>query len=259
MIMIIAEHGNNPVSPFHCLGQSYSRHKQLRLGVITIIIGRSLILLPTSNMPPSRSFVRLWLGLTTAQATCTLFRAGMRVTWVLSQQERERRFTKLKVKNEGEMQTSKKMSIGRSLNPCFTIEEKALLEDVNTYFEYPWLEQFITFDSIAALNWLEYTFCGGRLDGRTWQKMGESMFQNYTNIVMPKFPELKEIPAADFYYLCLHSGHVVNFFRSCFAVQLPSSDSYDGIRPYLNSIQLQVSTLSRFYLVPQRDYVWKSS
>ena len=166
----------------------------------------------------------------------------MRVTWVLSQQERERRFTKVKVKNEDGIQTSKKMSIGRSLNPCFTIEEKALLEDVNTYFEYPWLEQFITFDSIAALNWVEYTFCGGRLDGRTWQKMGESMFQNYTDIVMPKFPELKEIPAADFYYLCLHSGHVVNFFRSCFAVQLPSSDSYDGIRPYLNSIQLQVST-----------------
>ena len=246
--MIITKHGNNPVFPLSLSGPELFTAQTIEARCYYHNNRPLINFATTSNMPPSRSFVRLGLGLTTAQKTCTLFRAGMRVTWVLSQQERERRFTKLKVKNEGEMQTSKKMSIGRSLNPCFTIEEKALLEDVNTYFEYPWLEQFITFDSIAALNWVEYTFCGGRLDGRTWQKMGESMFQNYTNIVMPKFPELKEIPAADFYYLCLHSGHVVNFFRSCFAVQLPSSDSYDGIRPYLNSIQLQVSTLSRFYL-----------
>ena len=172
----------------------------------------------------------------------------MRITWVLSLQERERRFTKIKAKSDG-AHKSTKLSIGRSLNPCFTIEEKSLLEDVNTNFEYPWLEKFFKYDSSAALNWLEYTFCEERLDEKTWQKMGESMFQNYTEIVMPKFPELQEIPAADFYYLCHHSGHVVNFFRSCFAVKLPSSDSYDGIRPYLNSIQLQVST--QIYLLPK--------
>ena len=181
----------------------------------------------------------------------------MRVTWVLSQQERERRFTKLKVKTEGGLApTSKIMPIGRSLNPCFTVEENILLEDVNTYFEYPWLEQFLSFDSSAALNWLDYTFCGGNLDGKTWQKMGASMFRNYSEIVMPKFQELREIPAEDFYYLCLQSGHVVNFFRSCFAVKLPSSDSYDGIRPYLNSIQLQVSvnSLSIISISPEELY-----
>ena len=173
----------------------------------------------------------------------------MRVTWVLSQQERERRFTKLKIKSDGgEAKTSeRKAPIGRSINPCFTIEEGLVLEDVNTYFEYPWLEQFLMFDGAAALNWLEYTFTGAQLDGRTWQKLGESMFRNYTEIVMPKFPELQEIPAAEFHYLCLHSGHVVNFFRSCFAIELPSAHSYDGIRPYLNSIQLQVSTLDSIY------------
>lgn len=132
--MIITKHGNNPVFPLSLSGPELFTAQTIEARCYYHNNRPLINFATTSNMPPSRSFVRLGLGLITAQKTCTLFRAGMRVTWVLSQQERERRFTKLKVKNEGKMQTSKKMSIGRSLNPCFTIEEKALLEDVNTYF-----------------------------------------------------------------------------------------------------------------------------
>ena len=124
------KHGNNPVFPLSLSGPELFTAQTIEARCYYYNNRPLINFTTTSNMPPSRSFVRLGLGLITAQKTCTLFRAGMRVTWVLSQQEQERRFTKLKVKNEGKMQTSKKMSIGRSLNPCFTIEEKALLEDV---------------------------------------------------------------------------------------------------------------------------------
>ena len=100
--MIITKHGNNPVFPLSLSGPELFTAQTIEARCYYHNNRPLINFATTSNMPPSRSFVRLGLGLTTAQKTCTLFRAGMRVTWVLSQQERERRFNKLKVKNEGE-------------------------------------------------------------------------------------------------------------------------------------------------------------
>ena len=69
---------------------------------------------------------------------------------------------------------------------------------------------------------------------------GQSMSRTHSRVVMPQFPELSSLPAPVFSSLCASSGPLVNFFRSCFAIKLPAARSCEGVRPYLNSIQLQV-------------------
>ena len=56
----------------------------------------------------------------------TVVRSGMRVCWVLSQEERARRF--------------QRREVARSPAPCFTLEEALTLEQLNNKFEVPWLE-----------------------------------------------------------------------------------------------------------------------
>ena len=72
---------------------------------------------------------------------------------------------------------------------------------------------------------------------------GQSMYRTYSGVVLPQFPELSSLPAPAFSTLCASSGPLVNFFRSCFAIKLPAAHSCEGVRPYLNSIQLQVQLL----------------
>ena len=95
-------------------------------------------------------------------------------------------------------------------------------------------------DREAAVNWMEYTFCGRDLDETTWQVLGSSMLQNFTGLIMPQFPELAELTTTDFYTLCRLSCSSVSFFRSCFAMKLSPDQSNDGVLPYIRSLSNQV-------------------
>ena len=59
-------------------------------------------------------------------------RAGMKTTWVLSDEERKRRFSKF---NKIKMQRSGKASQLPELFMVFTVEEKAALEDIGAKFQ----------------------------------------------------------------------------------------------------------------------------
>ena len=158
----------------------------------------------------------------------------MRITWVLSQQERERRF----VKNKSRVKMTK------NLIPCFTVEEKLVLGNISDNFEFPWLENFFIYNQEAAKNLLGYTFCGRELHKDTWKYLGESMLLSYSQTVMPKFRELvSEISNSQFHTLCLHAVPLFQFFRCCFAMRLPAIDGSDGSKPYLESIETQVSVI----------------
>ena len=86
---------------------------------------------------------------------------------------------------------------------------------------------------------------------------GQSMSRTYSRVVMPQFPELSSLPAPVFSSLCASSGPLVNFFRSCFAIKLPAARSCEGVRPYLNSIQLQVELVFSGCLTQILDiYIW---
>merc|ERR1719210_1995984 len=164
-------------------------------------------------------------------------RAGMRITWVLSQQERERRF----VKNKSRVKMTK------TLVPCFTVEEKLVLGNISNNFEFPWIENFFIYNQEAAKNLLGYTFCGRELNLMTWKYLGESMLLSYSQTVMPKFRELvSEISNSQFHTLCLHAVPLFQFFRCCFAMRLPAIDSSDGSKPYLESIETQVTSLLKY-------------
>ena len=157
----------------------------------------------------------------------------MRITWVLSQQERERRF----VKNKS------KVKMTKTLVPCFTVEEKLVLGNISNNFEFPWIENFFIYNQEAAKNLLGYTFCGRELNLMTWKHLCGSMSLDYSQTVMPKVKELvPEISNAQFYLLCVHAVPLVQFFRCCFAMKLPHSGSSDSV-PYMESIEAQVKQI----------------
>jgi len=163
-------------------------------------------------------------------------RAGMRITWVLSQQERERRF----VKNRS------KVKMTKSLVPCFTVEEKLVLGNISSSFEFPWLENLFIYNQEAAKHLLEFTFFGKELNLQAWKHLCDSMLLDYNQTVMPKFRDMvSDMPNSQFYLLCLHSVPLVRFFRCCFAMKLPHSNSMSS-KPYLDSVEAQVSSLLKY-------------
>jgi len=163
-------------------------------------------------------------------------RAGMRITWVLSQQERERRF----VKNRS------KVKMTKSLVPCFTVEEKLVLGNISSSFEFPWLENLFVYNQEAAKNILEFTFCGQKLNLEAWRHLCDSMLLDYNQTVMPKFREMvSDMTNSQFYLLGLQTVPLVRFFRCCFAMKLPLSNSTSS-KPYLESVEAQVSSLLKY-------------
>lgn len=168
--------------------------------------------------------------------------SGMRVTWVLSTQERARRFTKASTKAIIKTSSQPLQQLSKPLVVHFSTEEQLLLEHLNSKFEIPWLEYFFFYNQLAALNWIEYTFCNKDLDLETWKVLGDSMKLGFSEILMPKLQELwsTELSFESSHVLCGQSSAIVNFFRSCFAVRITSSNGCQGIMPYLTSLQGQV-------------------
>ena len=150
----------------------------------------------------------------------------------------------------------------------FSVDEQLIIEDIHNKFEVSWLEHFIKHDRYsldqyreqkkieyldreAAVNWMEYTFCGRPLEERTWQVLGSSMLHNFTGLIMPQFPQLAEMSSTDFHTLCQLSCHGTMFFRSCFAMKLSPEQSNDGVLPYTRSLANQVA---QNYLMLFKDY-----
>lgn len=191
-----------------------------------------------------------WMKLSGSRQTkkCQLCRfnkcleSGMRVTWVLSTQERARRFTKASTKAIIKTSSQPLQQLSKPLVVHFSTEEQLLLEHLNSKFEIPWLEYFFFYNQLAALNWIEYTFCNKDLDLETWKVLGDSMKLGFSEILMPKLQELwsTELSFESSHVLCGQSSAIVNFFRSCFAVRITSSNGCQGIMPYLTSLQGQV-------------------
>lgn len=171
--------------------------------------------------------------------------SGMRVTWVLSSEERARRFTKAAPKDD-----TMALPLSKPLVVHFSTEEQLMMEHVDSKFEMPWLEYFFLYNRLAALNWIEYTFCNKDLDLRTWKVLGDSMSSNFSEILMPKLQELwsTELSPESRNVLCSRSSKLVNFFRGCFAVRVPL-ESCQGTKPYLTSLRGQVPA----FLDNQRD------
>jgi len=127
---------------------------------------------------------------------------GMKVSWVLSDDERNRRFNKFnKVKS---MKSLDRFS-GRDIKMnepymAFTIEESKLLEEINSRFskhKESWLFNMITHNQSAFANFVEAAFEIRPLKYSAWRSV-EDMFEIYfVKIVIPQFKEVETLPFYD--------------------------------------------------------------
>jgi len=160
----------------------------------------------------------------------TCLKSGMKITWVLSDDERKRRFGKAK---NSDLDTLKSKpghimfssSTRAPLYLSFTIEEQNVLEDTYSKFQIPWLQNFLVDNVESATNLIKFTYGLDDLRKTTWDNLSNSMHLNFIRNVLPKFSELSTLPSSDF-------GQIINsensriqlFFRGCFVVQMNKSE-----------------------------------
>ena len=93
----------------------------------------------------------------------TCLRSGMRITWVLTDAERKRRFGIVK-KSDLEMLKSKSADIllpstrTSPLYLSFTIEDQKVLDNTHSKFQVPWVQNFLIFNKDSATNLIEFTY-----------------------------------------------------------------------------------------------------
>ena len=135
----------------------------------------------------------------------------MRINWVLSDEERNRRFNKLRKSRNNIV-----MSNPSVLYLAFSEEEEKILKDLASKFQVPWLQNFSLLDKNAGINYIEYAFGWKQLKFMSWETFKYSMGLNFNRYILPKFSELKDLSFDDVDQIMKspHSG-IAQFFRSC--------------------------------------------
>ena len=147
-------------------------------------------------------------------------RSGMKITWVLSDQERKRRYGKMKTEKKEVTFESKKLlqSVTRPsvLVFSFSSEEKNILEDLCTKFHVPWLQNLFRFNRGAGFNLIEFVFLNSEPKSETWVAFNQSMSMNFMKLIFPRFEELSDLSSSDIGQLMNSpSSGIAQLFRSC--------------------------------------------
>ena len=149
----------------------------------------------------------------------------MKITWVLSDQERKRRYGKLKndeKKDKSQIKLFHK-PVGRPsvLVFKFSTEEKKTLEDIHNKFQVPWLQNLLMLDRDAGINLIWYKFQLSDQQSRkskqkTWAAFKQSMSVNFARLILPRFEELSGLSSSDVGQLVNSpAAGIAQFFRSC--------------------------------------------
>ena len=142
----------------------------------------------------------------------------MKGTWGLSDQERERRFHKLK---KGKKSAPLSLSRPSVLYLSFSVEENRILENLQSNFLVPWLKNLLMFDRDAGINLIEYAFgfAGPKMD--TWMAFKKSMKLNFIRFILPRFSELVDLSSHDIGQLMISpTSGIAQFFRSCYVIHM---------------------------------------
>ena len=147
-------------------------------------------------------------------------RSGMKITWVLSDQERKRRYGKLKTDKKEVTSESKKLlqSVTRPSVLVFSFfsEEKNILKDLCTKFHVPWLQNLFRFNRDAGCNLIEFVFLHSEPKSGTWVAFNQSMSMNFMKLIFPRFEELSDLSSTDIGQLMNSpSSGIAQLFRSC--------------------------------------------
>jgi len=132
--------------------------------------------------------------------------SGMKPSWVLSDEERNRRFNKFNKINMKSVNTSdkqlKKVPTSRipELYMAFTMEEQKMLDDVHTKFQVcqkTWLKNLLLLDRNAGVNLIEAAYKVAPLKIKTWKTLSTSFHLYFVQNVVPKFLEVANLPTYD--------------------------------------------------------------
>merc|ERR1719369_862050 len=160
--------------------------------------------------------------------------SGMKPSWVLSDEERNRRFNKfnkikLKTVNPGENQITKvQASRIPELYMTFTMEEQKSLEDLHQKFnvcQRTWLKNLLLLDRNAGVNMIEAAYKLAPLKFETWKVLEKSFHLYFVQNVVPKFIDVDNLPSSD-------KGQIINgqnsgmahLFKSSQCLKIGSND-----------------------------------
>jgi len=132
--------------------------------------------------------------------------AGMKPSWVLSDEERNRRFNKF---NKLNMKSSK--SVDKKSKPSsqsrlpelymtFTLEEQKLIEDIQKNFRVchkAWLRNLLIFDRKAGINMIESAYKLAPLNVKSWKNLEKSCHVYFVTNIVPNFTNLDALPQED--------------------------------------------------------------
>ena len=121
---------------------------------------------------------------------------GMKITWVLSDQERGRRFNKLKKVN-GQIGQSFKQTICSVFSISLSIEESKIIEDLYVKFKVPWLEEMLVNDRESGINFIRSVFGDDSLKYETVETYRRYICNNVIRFILPRLTQESDLCSPD--------------------------------------------------------------
>jgi len=166
--------------------------------------------------------------------------SGMKTSWVLSDDERNRRFNKfnkinMKTVNNDKSQIIKKAPPARlpELYMAFTLEEQQVLENIQNKFrgQYcndTWLKKLLLLNRDAGINLIESAYKVKPIKYETWTWLVQSWSLEFSQNILPHFTKGHNIASRDFSQLINGSNlYVAHTFKSSMCISLPTIKKED--------------------------------
>ena len=142
--------------------------------------------------------------------------SGMKTTWVLSLEEKQRRFKKLKM--------LKKEIIPSVLDIPFSSLEENILQSFTYKSDVPWLENLFVLDKDAGVSLIEYVYGNTKFSRRAWGVLENSMRFDFERHILPTLEELEDFSPHDLGQIKnSHNSGIANFFRLAYWIDIGSS------------------------------------
>jgi hypothetical protein len=150
----------------------------------------------------------------------------MKLSRILSDQERHSRFNKLKKATTAIIKSEDKPKYDLITSPSvlslsFSIEEQMILDNIHKKMHSTGslgtgLQNLLIFDRRSAVNLIEYTYGCAELKKGSWETFKRSLGYNFGKYMLPRVEESSELSSHDIGQIMnSSSAGIVQFFRTC--------------------------------------------
>ena len=158
--------------------------------------------------------------------------SGMKTSWVLSDEERNRRFNKFNKINMKSASSERSQTIKRShqsrlpeLYMPFTLEEEGILENIQQiqgrYHNDTWLKRLLLLNRDAGINLIESSYRVKPIKYETWTWLVMSRSMDFSQNILPHFTKDHNIPSQEFRELINGTNlYVAHTFKTSLWIQL---------------------------------------